>query len=262
MLITSLTLSRPSCRSWAARSSGRPSPGRRSRRPAMYTRLGNAVGRRPLVDRGRLGPRPGRPRRSARSGSRPTTTSAPGSPQNTESAKALKDLRASLPPGLTDPTEVYVQSQTAPLDAQALEQFRQTLAARRRRRPGACRPSSTRTRPSPRSPCVLKLNPNSNEAIDLVKGPLRRPVHQNAPPGTKVLVGGTTAIFGDINKVNSRDLSVILPVAVRADRDHPGPAAARAGRPDLPGRGGAARLRRDARRDACSCSRASRARTG
>ncbi len=61
---------------------------------------------------------------------------------------------------------------------------------------------------------VLKLNPNSNEAIDLVKGPLRTTAHQNAPPGTKVLVGGTTAIFGDINKVNTRDLSVILPVAI------------------------------------------------
>jgi RND superfamily putative drug exporter len=29
-----------------------------------------------------------------------------------------------------------------------------------------------------------------------------------------VLVGGTTAVFGDINKVSTRDLSVILPVAV------------------------------------------------
>jgi Predicted drug exporters of the RND superfamily len=34
------------------------------------------------------------------------------------------------------------------------------------------------------------------------------------PSGTKALVGGETAIFADINVINNRDLSVILPVAV------------------------------------------------
>jgi uncharacterized membrane protein YdfJ with MMPL/SSD domain len=57
---------------------------------------------------------------------------------------------------------------------------------------------------------ILKLNPNSNEAVRLVKGPLRDTAHRNAPPGTTALVGGTTAIFGDINDVNNRDLSAFL----------------------------------------------------
>src|SRR5581483_4764752 len=42
---------------------------------------------------------------------------------------------------------------------------------------------------------------------------IRGDLHAAAPPGTKVLVGGTTAILADINSANNRDLSVILPVA-------------------------------------------------
>ena len=38
-------------------------------------------------------------------------------------------------------------------------------------------------------------------------------MHAAAPPGTTRLVGGSTAIFADINTANNRDLSVILPVA-------------------------------------------------
>ncbi|MGW4293423.1 MMPL family transporter, partial [Micromonospora chersina] len=60
---------------------------------------------------------------------------------------------------------------------------------------------------------LLNENPVSNEAITLVRDDLRDAVHEAAPPGTKALVGGTTAIFADINSANNRDLSVILPVA-------------------------------------------------
>jgi RND superfamily putative drug exporter len=60
---------------------------------------------------------------------------------------------------------------------------------------------------------LLNVNPTSNEAITLVHDHLRGDLHAIAPPGTRVLVGGTTAIFADVNSANNRDLSVILPVA-------------------------------------------------
>ena len=211
MLITSLTLI-PAIVSLLGRAVFWPSKSwKKEPKASVYTRLGNAVGRRPLVA-------------AVASGivllALASATFAfkadydfnAGSPQNTESARALKDLQASLPPGLTDPTQVYVKG-NGPLDKQAVEKFRQTLSHADgvgQAAPAQYNPDGTVAKIA----VVLKLNPNSNEAINLVKGPLRDTAHQNAPPGTKALVGGTTAIFGDINKVNTRDLSVILPVAV------------------------------------------------
>jgi RND superfamily putative drug exporter len=211
MLITALTLV-PAVVSLMGRAVFWPSKSWKNEpKASMYTRLGNAVGRRPLVTAVASGivllALAG-----AALGFKADYDFSAGQPQNTESAKALKDLRSSLPPGLTDPTEVYVQG-NGPLDPAALEQFRGKIAQADgvgQAMPAQLNPDKTVAKIG----VVLKLNPNSNEAINLVKGPLKDTVHQNAPPGTKVLVGGTTAIFGDINKVNTRDLSVILPVAV------------------------------------------------
>lgn len=143
-----------------------------------------------------------------------------GAPQNTESARAMKDLRSALPAGLTSPTEVYVQSTGGAggsggtgLDRAALQRYEQTLAHADgvgQVSPPQLNPDGTVAKYS----VVLKLNPSSNEAISLVKGSFRDTAHQNAPPGTRALVGGMTAAFADINEVNNRDLSVILPVAM------------------------------------------------
>ena len=211
MLITALTLV-PAVVSLMGRAVFWPSKSwKKEPKASVYTKLGDAVGRRPLVTAVASGivllALAG-----AALGFKADYDFSAGQPQNTESARALKDLRSSLPPGLTDPTEVYVQG-NGPLDTAALEQFRNKIAQADgvgQAAPAQLNPDKSVAKIS----VVLKLNPNSNEAIDLVKGPLKDTVHQNAPPGTKVLVGGTTAIFGDINKVNSRDLSVILPVAV------------------------------------------------
>ncbi|MGH3380256.1 MAG: MMPL family transporter, partial [Actinoallomurus sp.] len=212
MLITALTLV-PALVSLMGRAVFWPSKSwKREPKASVYKKLGSVVSRRPLVTAVASGivllALAG-----AALGFKANYDFSSGQPQNTESAKALKDLRASLPPGLTDPTVVYVQSNGGPLDAKALEQYRAKLAGTDgvgQAAPAQLNPDRTVGKIS----VVLKLDPNSNQAIDLVKGPLRESAHQNAPPNTKVLVGGTTAIFGDINKVSSRDLSVILPVAV------------------------------------------------
>ena len=207
MLITALTLV-PALLSLFGRAVFWPSKSwQKEPTASFYTRLGNAVGRRPLVTAVASGIVL-LALAAATLGFKADYDFNAGQPQSTESAKALKDI----PRGLTDPTQVYVKG-NGPLDKPAVEQFRQTLEHANgvgQVQPAQFNPNGTVAKIG----VVLKLNPSSNEAINLVKGPLRNTAHQNAPPGTTVLVGGTTAVFGDINKVNSRDLSVILPVAV------------------------------------------------
>jgi len=207
MLITALTLV-PALLSLLGRAVFWPSKSwQKEPKASFYTRLGSAVGRRPLVTAVAsgivlLG------LAAATLGFKADYDFNAGQPQSTESAKALKDI----PRGLTDPTKVYVKG-NGPLDKPAVERFRQTLT--HANGVGQVQPAQFNSNgTAAKMDVVLKLNPSSNEAINLVKGPFRDTAHQNAPPGTTVLVGGTTAVFGDINDVNSRDLSVILPVAV------------------------------------------------
>jgi RND superfamily putative drug exporter len=212
MLITSLTIV-PALLSLMGRAVFWPSKSwKKEPKASAYTRLGQFVGRRPLLTAVASGIVL-LALASATFGFKADYDFNAGQPQSTESAKALKDLRSSLPPGLTDPTQVFVKSNGGPLDKAAVEAYRQKLGQANgvgQAMPPQFNPDGTVAKIG----VVLKLNPSSNEAIALVKGPLRDTAHQNAPPGTTALVGGTTAIFGDINKINNRDLSVILPVAV------------------------------------------------
>ena len=56
------------------------------------------------------------------------------------------------------------------------------------------------------------MNPSSAEALDLIE-PLRDAAHAAAPPGTTVLVGGTTSATADLRAAPGRDLRVVFPVA-------------------------------------------------
>jgi len=136
-----------------------------------------------------------------------------GFPSNTESARATKDLQAGFPQGALNPTQAYLTTTNGqPLTTEQLDGFR-TAAGKA---PGVGvvqQPVKSQDGTVARFDVLLNGNPVSNDAIALVKGPLRTALHADAPPGTKVLVGGTTAIFADINSANNRDLSVILPVA-------------------------------------------------
>jgi RND superfamily putative drug exporter len=136
-----------------------------------------------------------------------------GFPQNTESAQALKDLQKGFPPGVTTPVQVFLQrTDGRPLTPEQLSAFGQAVqSAPGVGQVGGAVPGSDRS--VARVDLLLKQNPVSNESIRLVKGDLRDAVHKAAPSGVRALVGGQTAIFADINQVNNRDLSVILPVA-------------------------------------------------
>lgn len=138
---------------------------------------------------------------------------AAGFPQDTESAQATKDMEKGFPPGLTTPVQVFIKSQNGqPVSQQQLQTFSKAVE----NAPGVGRvqpPVPGQDKTVARVDLVLKLNPASNKAISLVKDDLAPAVHQAAPEGTRAYVGGPTAIFSDINTVNNRDLSVILPVA-------------------------------------------------
>ncbi|MEV4001963.1 MMPL family transporter [Actinomadura sp. NPDC049753] len=138
---------------------------------------------------------------------------AAGFPQDTESAQATKDMEKGFPPGLTTPVQVFIKSQNGqPVGQQQLQEFSKAVE----NAPGVGRvqpPVPGQDKSVARVDLVLKLNPASNKAISLVKDDLTPAVHKAAPEGTRAYVGGSTAIFSDINTVNNRDLSVILPVA-------------------------------------------------
>jgi RND superfamily putative drug exporter len=136
-----------------------------------------------------------------------------GFPQDTESAQALKDMETGFPPGLTTPVQVFLKrTDNQPLTEQQLASFSDTAKTA----PGVGRvqePITGTDKSVARVDLLLEQNPMSNESIDLVKGELRDVVHRAAPDGTRAYVGGTSAIFADINTVMDRDLSVILPAA-------------------------------------------------
>ncbi|GAA1838854.1 MMPL family transporter [Actinomadura bangladeshensis] len=138
---------------------------------------------------------------------------AAGFPQDTESAQATKDMEKGFPPGLTTPVQVFIKSDNGqPVSEQQLASFNQ--AAKTAPGVGAVQqPVPGQDKSVVRVDLILKENPASNEAISLVKDDLTPAVHKAAPEGTRAYVGGSTAIFADINSVNNRDLSVILPVA-------------------------------------------------
>ncbi|MET8198969.1 MMPL family transporter [Micromonospora taraxaci] len=212
MLVTSLTLI-PAVVSLLGRYVFWPSKAwQRAPKATIWHRLGDTVGRRPALV-------------AAASGVVLVALAAgvlgykadydfsAGFPQDTESAKAAQDLQRGFAAGALAPTEVYLTtSNGSPLNEQQVNDFAAAVA----KAPGVgqAQPPERSTDPSvARVNLLLNENPVSNEAITLVRDDLRGAVHAAAPPGTRALVGGTTAIFADINSANNRDLSVILPVA-------------------------------------------------
>jgi len=212
MLVTSLTLI-PAIVSLLGRYFFWPSKSwQRQPKATVMHRLGSSIGRRPAVV-------------AVASGGLLVALAAgclwykadydfsAGFPQDTESARAAKDLQRAFAAGALAPTEVYlVTNDGSPLTDQQLSAFATAAASA----PGvgqAQPPVRGNDTSVARMNVLLDRNPVSNEAIVLVRGELRDALHSAAPPGTRAVVGGTTAIFADINTANNRDLSVILPVA-------------------------------------------------
>ncbi len=137
-------------------------------------------------------------------------------PKDKESIVWQDNLEKGFPAGTTDPTFVYLTSTgDQPLAAGQPAAFRKQLesvdgvgsvAAPRVSRDGTTAAYSV----------VLTDPPASEKALGTVKDQLRPTAHDDAPAGTEALVGGTTAVYVDINKAVDRDYSVVFPVAAIA----------------------------------------------
>jgi RND superfamily putative drug exporter len=212
MLITGLTLV-PAVVSLLGQATFWPSKAwRREPKGTAFARIGAALGRRPAM----AAVSSGLVLIALASGAflfKADYDFAAGFPTTTESAKATADLQRGFPQGALDPTLAYLTTTDGgQLTPAQLDQF--AAAAARVSGVGGVQPPVTAAAGTvARFSLLLNVNPTSNDAITLVHDHLRGDLHAIAPPGTRVLVGGTTAIFADINSANNRDLSVILPVA-------------------------------------------------
>jgi RND superfamily putative drug exporter len=144
----------------------------------------------------------------------PTFDLASGSiPKTAESRVALQALQRGLPPGATDPTDVFLSSQSAkPLDSAALAAY----GARLRSVNGVgavAKPQLNANHRVADYAVTLSSAPESDRALAVVKGPLRTVAHSSAPAGSTALVGGITSVYVDINAAMNRDYSVVFPVA-------------------------------------------------
>ncbi|MGA9761379.1 MAG: MMPL family transporter [Gaiellaceae bacterium] len=134
-------------------------------------------------------------------------------PKTAESRVALTALERGLPPGATDPTDVYLSSASSrPLAGDALSAFRAKL----RSVDGVgtvANPKLSSNRRVADYAVTLDAAPESDRALGVVRGPLRTMAHSAAPAGTTALVGGITSVYVDIEAAMNRDYSVVFPIA-------------------------------------------------
>lgn len=143
-------------------------------------------------------------------GYKPTYNTLGELPSDTPSQQAFNTMSASFPPGALSPTQVYVVGD-APLDPAALAPLTAALAAV----PGVASvapPNLSQDGTAALVNVVLADDPFSNEAIDLVEGPVRTAAH-GAVPGADVYVGGQTSTFVDVRDQLHADTRLVFPVA-------------------------------------------------
>lgn len=149
-----------------------------------------------------------------------------GSPQpGTEAATWYDEMKIAFPAGLTTPTHIYVHTDSGTLDDAAMNEFAsafdkgkvegvdgvQPMGQDAEGNPVLWTPSQDRT--IGRVTVLLRDNPYSTAAMDVVREFVRPKAHDLAPSGTRAEVGGLTSVFVDVAAVTSRDLRVIFPVA-------------------------------------------------
>ena len=138
--------------------------------------------------------------------------SSAGIPSTAESQVALTVLERGLPPGATDPTQVYLHATSGTLTAAEIAGYGTKLKTMDG--VGAVAPANVSADQATAEYTVtLSADPQSTTAVNTVKNGLRPQAHAAAPPGTYALVGGTTAVFADIQAATNHDYAVVFPVA-------------------------------------------------
>jgi RND superfamily putative drug exporter len=179
---------------------------------ARFAALGRAVGRRPAV----FALASGLVLIALAAGAlsfKPTfDLASAGIPANAESVTALNTLEKGLPPGATDPTEIYLHAASGTLSTAAVTKYGTELKTM----PGVGavgQPAVSKDGGTAAYTVTLSYNPDSTAAVNVLKDGLRPAAHAAAPPGTYALVGGTTAVFADIQRAVNHDYLVVFPVA-------------------------------------------------
>jgi RND superfamily putative drug exporter len=129
-----------------------------------------------------------------------------------ESVTALKTLEKGLPPGATDPTQIYLHANSGSLSSSELTAYGTKLKTM----PGVgavAVPTVSQDKATAEYTVTLSYNPDSTTAVNVLKNQLRPDAHAAAPAGTFALVGGTTAVFADIQRAVNHDYAVVFPVA-------------------------------------------------
>ncbi len=138
--------------------------------------------------------------------------SSAGIPSNAESEVALTVLERGLPPGATEPAQVYLHTASGTLSAAEIADYGTKLKAMDGVGAVAAADVSA-DRATAEYTVTLNVDPESTTAVNTLKNGLRPQAHAAAPPGTYALVGGTTAVFADIQAAMNHDYSVVFPVA-------------------------------------------------
>src|SRR5579872_4412301 len=139
--------------------------------------------------------------------------SSAGIPSTAESQVALKTLEKGLPPGATDPTDVLLHATSGQkLTPAMLGQYRVKLE----RLDGVGAVAAPRISGDGLTAdyqVTLSHDPVSTGAVSALKNTIQPGAHAAAPAGTSALVGGTTAVFADIQRAVNHDYAVVFPVA-------------------------------------------------
>ncbi|MFF5973951.1 MMPL family transporter [Streptomyces sp. NPDC012769] len=136
-----------------------------------------------------------------------------GTPRETAAAATAREIAGALPPGVSDPTTVYVTSDDGrPLHAAALGDLPRALADADGVGKVAA-PVFNADRTAARLDVYLTAASQTQQARDLVTGPVRHAARAAAPAGLTAHVGGTAAVFADVATAVDRDLRTVFPVA-------------------------------------------------
>ncbi|MEW2033407.1 MMPL family transporter [Streptomyces roseifaciens] len=132
---------------------------------------------------------------------------------DTPAAATSAEISRALPAGVSDPATVYVTAEDGrALTAEGLDALPKALAGVK----GVGQVGRTTLngdRTAARIDLYLTADTQSQQARDLVSGPVRATVAAHTPAGLEAHVGGTAAIFADISTAVDHDLKIVFPVA-------------------------------------------------
>ena len=145
-------------------------------------------------------------------GFHPSFTLTSGKTATTESAVYSKVLLRGYAAGEAEPTDVYLESTDGTaIPSSALTAYGQRLA----RVEGVASVAPARVAEHGTVAdfrVVLTHSPKSDAAMTTVRGPLQRAA-DDAPAGTRPLIGGITSVYVDLESAMGHDYALVFPVA-------------------------------------------------